>query len=104
MPKSEPREPSEPVRPNQPGAHNDATPEDQGFAGSDLSITQKIRQAVMSDSQLSFAAKNVKIITDEGHVTLRGEVKTDAERERIGLYASQTAGKSRVHNKLDVKQ
>lgn len=103
MPKSEPREPSEPVRPSQPGARNDVTPEDQGNAVSDRSITQKIRQAVVSDNQLSFAAKNVKIITEEGHITLRGEVESDAERARIGMYASQAAGQKRVHNELDVQ-
>ena len=50
------------------------TPLDQGNDKRDLEITQQIRKSVMDDSTLSFTAKNVKIITKDGHVTLRGPV------------------------------
>lgn len=79
------------------------TPMDQGNNESDLKITQQIRQAVMSDGSLSFTAKNVKIITVGGKVTLRGPVKTDAERAAIEAAARKVAGAS-IDNQLEVKK
>ena len=85
---------------------NDAalTSGDQGNGESDLKITQRIRQAVMSDGSLSFNAKNVKIITVGGKVTLRGPVKSDAERAAIEAAAKSVAGAGQVDNQLEVKK
>ena len=52
------------------------TPLDQGNDPADLDTTQAIRKALMADSELSTNAKNVKIITNQGVVTLRGPVST----------------------------
>lgn len=79
------------------------TPMDQGNGQTDLKITQQIRQAVMGDSSLSFTAKNVKIITVKGKVTLRGPVNTDAERSAIEAAARKVAGAS-VDNQIEVKK
>ncbi|MES1176030.1 MAG: BON domain-containing protein [Myxococcales bacterium] len=79
------------------------TPMDQGPSESDRKITQLIRQSVVKDSSLSFTAKNVKIITIGGKVTLRGPVKTDAERSAIEAQAKNVAGVSQVDNQLEVK-
>ena len=79
------------------------TPMDQGTSEGDRKITQQIRQAVVKDGSLSFTAKNVKIITINGKVTLRGPVKTDAERSAIELAAKKVAGASQVENFLEVK-
>lgn len=79
------------------------TPMDQGPSEGDRKITQLIRQAVVKDSSLSFTAKNVKIITIGGKVTLRGPVKTDAERSAIEAEAKNVAGVSQVDNQLEVK-
>ncbi len=68
------------------------TPMDQGNGQTDLKITQQIRQAVMADGSLSFTAKNVKIITVKGKVTLRGPVNTEAERSAIEAAARKVAG------------
>ncbi|MET0790400.1 MAG: BON domain-containing protein [Polyangiaceae bacterium] len=68
------------------------TPMDQGPSEADRKITRDIRQAVMSDSSLSFTAKNVKIITVDGKVTLRGPVKTAAERSAIEATARKVVG------------
>jgi hyperosmotically inducible protein len=84
-----------------PGA---PTPMDQGNGSSDLKITQQIRQAVVADGSLSFTAKNVKIITQNGKVTLRGPVKTDQERSAIEASARKVAGDSNVDNQLEVKK
>ncbi len=80
------------------------TPMDQGEGTSDLKITQQIRQALMRDGSLSFGAKNVKIITVNGKVTLRGPVKTDAERSAIEAAAKSAAGAGQVDNLLEVKK
>jgi hypothetical protein len=80
------------------------TPLDQRENESDLKITQQIRQAVMADDSLSFTAKNVKIITAGGKVTLRGTVKTDAERSAIEAAARKVAGERQVDNQIEVKK
>jgi hyperosmotically inducible periplasmic protein len=80
------------------------TPGDQGNNATDLKITQQIRQAVMADGTLSFTAKNVKIITQNGKVTLRGPVKSEDERSRIEAAARKVAGAVQVDNQLEVKK
>jgi hyperosmotically inducible periplasmic protein len=80
------------------------TPTDQRENETDLKITQQIRKAVMADGTLSFTAKNVKIITAGGKVTLRGPVKTDAERNAIDAAARKVAGVSQVDNQIEVKK
>ncbi len=86
-------------RDRSPGA---VTPGDQGNNDVDLGITQKIRQGVVKDETLSMAAKNVKIITQDGVVTLRGPVKSDGERTSIATLAMGTAGVKRVDNQLEI--
>jgi hyperosmotically inducible protein len=76
---------------------------DQGSSEGDRKITQEIRQAVVRDGSLSFTAKNVKIITINGKVTLRGPVKTDAESAAIEAEAKDIAGAGQVDNFLEVK-
>ena len=80
------------------------TPMDQNNNQVDLKITQQIRQAVMADSSLSFTAKNVKIITQNGHVTLRGPVNTEKERGAIEAAARRVAGAVEVDNQIEVKK
>lgn len=80
------------------------TPTDQGSSEDDRKITQQIRQAVVKNGSLSFTAKNVKIITNDGKVTLRGPVKTDAERTAIEAAAKNVAGVTQVDNQLEVKK
>jgi hyperosmotically inducible protein len=79
------------------------TPTDQSNTQSDIKITQQIRQALMADHSLSFTAQNVKIITINGKVTLRGTVKTDAEKQAILNDARNAAGAANVDDQLDVK-
>jgi hyperosmotically inducible periplasmic protein len=79
------------------------TPMDQGNNQADLNITQAIRKAVVGSDGLSFNAKNVKIITSAGKVTLRGPVKDASERTRIVALARQTAGVQNVDDQLEIK-
>ncbi|HEX7666824.1 MAG TPA: BON domain-containing protein [Polyangiaceae bacterium] len=80
-----------------------ATPIDQGNGQSDLKITQAIRKEVVGNSDLSFTAKNVKIITKNGHVVLKGEVKTQAEKQAIEGTAFRVAGNANVDDQIVVK-
>ena len=79
------------------------TSSDQSNSSADLKITQAIRQALMKDSELSTTAKNIKIITDNGQVTLRGPVKTAQEKAKIGQLARSAAGGAKIDDQLDVK-
>jgi hyperosmotically inducible periplasmic protein len=78
------------------------TPEDQGGSELDRGLTQRVRQGVVKDDELSMTGKNIKIITREGVVTLRGPVKTAAEKTQIGAIASKTDGVKRVDNQLEI--
>jgi osmotically-inducible protein OsmY len=79
------------------------TPVDQSESEADRTVTQQIRKAVVSDDSLSTVAKNVKIITADGVVTLRGPVQNPHERESIEAKARQLAGMNQVDNQLEVK-
>lgn len=78
------------------------TPGDQGESEADRTITQRIRQGVVGDDGLSMTAANVKIITVNGVVTLRGPVKDAQERSTIGAIAQRVAGVTRVDNQLEI--
>ena len=76
---------------------------DQSNSSADLKITQDIRRALMKDSELSTTAKNIKIITDNGQVTLRGPVKNAREKAKIDQLARSAAGGAKIDDQLDVK-
>ena len=78
------------------------TPGDQSENEADRTITQNIRQAITADDSLSTNAKNVKIITNDGTVTLRGPVKSEKEKTDIEAKAKQVAGVKRVDNQIEV--
>ena len=78
------------------------TPADQSENEVDRTITQTIRKAITSDDSLSTNAKNVKIITNDGTVTLRGPVKSEKEKADIEAKAKQVAGVKNVDNQLEI--
>ena len=75
---------------------------DQSESEADRTISQNIRQAVVADDSVSTNGKNVKIITVDGMVTLRGPVKSEKEKTNIGEKAQRVAGVKRVDNQLEV--
>jgi hyperosmotically inducible protein len=75
----------------------------QSNSKSDLELTSEIRRAVVKDDSLSILAHNVKIITDNGKVVLRGPVNTEAEKAAIASKAQTIAGADKVDNQLEVK-
>jgi hypothetical protein len=79
------------------------TPEDQSEKPEDIRITAAIRRAVIDDANLSTVAKNCKIITSNGVVTLRGAVNSEEERSSIDSKARAVAGVSSVTNELEIK-
>ena len=76
---------------------------DQSNSKDDVNTTAAIRRAVVKDDSLSAMAKNVKIITANGTVTLRGPVKDDAEKAKIAELAQSAAGNAKIDNQLEVK-
>lgn len=78
------------------------TPEDQSNQPRDLEIARSIRESVTSNDALATNAQNVKIITQDAVVTLRGPVKSDQEKMIILAIAQQTPGVARVDDQLEV--
>ena len=78
------------------------TPPDQSESAADRTITQQIRQAVVSDRALSMDAKNIKIVTINGVVTLRGPVANAQEKDLVEKKASDVPGISKVINQLEI--
>jgi osmotically-inducible protein OsmY len=76
---------------------------DQSNSSENIKTTAVIRRAIMHDDSLSVMAKNVKIITENGVVTLRGPVKNEAEKTKIAELAKTHAGNAKVENQLEVK-
>lgn len=78
------------------------TPIDQNENQRDISTTADIRKRVV-DTEMSVNAQNVKIITRDGKVVLRGPVQSEEEKSQIDKLASDVAGPANVDNQLEVQ-
>ncbi len=78
------------------------TPFDQNENKKDIGIIADIRKRVV-DTKMSVNAQNVKIITQDGQVTLRGPVKSEDEKNQIEKFAVDVAGVDHVENLLEVE-
>jgi len=78
------------------------TPIDQNENQKDIDVTANIRKRVV-DTKMSINAQNVKIITQDGKVTLRGPVKSQEEKSQIEKMAHDVAGSANVDNQLEVQ-
>ena len=78
------------------------TASQQGETAADREITRKIRRAVVNDKSLSTNAHNVKIITMEGMVILKGPVGSEREKMAIEEKASQVAGSDNVKSEIEI--
>ena len=88
---------------NQGDANGGAvTAQQQSANPADRETTKQIRSALMKDKTLSTYAHNIKIITRDGKVTLKGPVRTEDEKSSIGAKAAAVAGDDNVMNKLTV--
>ena len=82
---------------------NEPTADRQKDNRSDREITQQVRKAIVKDKSLSTYAHNVKVITQNGMVTLKGPVRSEEEKKAIEAKAAEVAGQDKVTNQLDVK-
>ena len=80
------------------------TPTDQGNSDADRNITAHIRKEIVDNDGLSTNAHNVKIITTDGTVTLRGPVKSAQEKAWVAAAAHRAPGVKRVDNQLEIER
>jgi hyperosmotically inducible protein len=69
----------------------------------DREITRDIRRSIVQDKSLSTYAHNVKVISQNGMVTLKGPVRSEEEKTAIEAKAAEIAGKDKVTSQLEVK-
>lgn len=81
---------------------NEPTADQQKENSNDRELARQIRRAIVKDKSLSTDAHNVKIIAQNGSVTLKGAVKSDEEKQAIESKATEIAGAGKVSNELQV--
>jgi hyperosmotically inducible protein len=69
----------------------------------DRELARQIRRSIVQDKSLSSFAHNVKIIAQNGVVTLKGPVRSDEEKTAVEAKASEIAGADKVTSQLEVK-
>jgi hyperosmotically inducible protein len=79
------------------------TAQSQSNAKGDRELLAAVRRSVVKNKSLSTTAHNVKIMAVNGVVTLRGPVKTEAEKTTVEALAKQVPGVTSVENNLDIK-
>jgi hyperosmotically inducible periplasmic protein len=72
----------------------------QSNRSSDITITRDIRRALVRNKSLSISAHNVTIVTQNGRVTLKGKVQSDAEKQTVESAATNVVGPSNVDDQL----
>jgi osmotically-inducible protein OsmY len=82
---------------------DEPTADQQKDNRTDRDITQQIRQSIMADKSLSTYAHNVKIITQNGQVTLKGPVRSEDEKQAIASKATAVAGENKVTDDMSIK-
>jgi hyperosmotically inducible protein len=82
---------------------NEATADQQKMNPSDRETTKQIRQAIEKDKSISTYGHNIKVVTQNGMVTLKGPVRSEEEKKAIEAKAAEIAGPDKVTNELDVK-
>jgi hyperosmotically inducible periplasmic protein len=83
-------------------AEGAVTADQQKMNKADRELARKIRKSVVDDKSMSTYAHNVKIIVQNGDVTLKGAVRTASEKETIEKKAVAVAGAGKVTNELEV--
>lgn len=82
---------------------NEPTADQQQNNRSDRDITQQVRKAIEADKTFSTYAHNVKVITQNGQVTLKGPVRSEEEKRAVEAKAAEVAGDGKVTSELTVK-
>ena len=81
---------------------SEPTADQQKETPADRQLTQQIRKAIVKDKQLSTYGHNIKIITQNGMVTLKGPVKSEEEKQAIEAKAADIAGADKVTSEIQV--
>jgi osmotically-inducible protein OsmY len=84
-------------------ADHKKTADDQSNSSPDRLTTAKVRKVIVADKELSSYAHNIKIITTNGKVTLKGPVKSEEEKQRIISDLANVIPAEDVNNQLTVK-
>ena len=80
------------------------TPMDQGATAGDIGETTAIRKALMAASGISLDAQNIKIITHNGMLTVRGAVDSITEHQRVCQVIEGVIGTTVYDDQLTVKR
>jgi hyperosmotically inducible protein len=80
------------------------TADNQSNSKTDRQISANIRKAILADKDLSTYAHNIKIITLNGAVTLKGPVKSEEEKQKIASDTASVVSADQITNALTVKQ
>jgi len=83
-------------------AEQEKTPINQNENKADLEISRKIRQSILDDKNLSTYAHNIKIITQDGIVNLKGPVRSQEEKRNVEARAVDIAGRDKVKSQIEV--
>lgn len=78
------------------------TADQQKENATDRNLTRQIRQAISKDKSLSTYAHNIKIISQDGQVTLKGPVRSAEEKQAIEAKAQEIAGAGKVTSEIEV--
>ena len=78
------------------------TADQQKESRSDRELTRQIRRSITKDKSLSTYARNVKVITQDGTVTLKGPVRSVEEKKLVEAKAAEVAGAANVKSELDI--
>jgi|SRR6266850_984215 len=101
-PRQQPTAPPDNTRVNKGDHGTRATADQQKNNGSDVEITRQIRRSIIQDKSLSTYAKNVKVITQNGNVILRGPVRSEEEKALVETKANDVAGASHVKSEIQI--
>jgi osmotically-inducible protein OsmY len=95
--------PADNAKTNQGDANKGAmTAEQQKMNPSDRETTQQIRSALMKEKSLSTYAHNIKVITRDGKVTLKGPVRSEGEKNEVAAKAASIADAGNVTDEMTV--
>lgn len=82
---------------------SEATADRQKESPSDRQLVQQIRRALVKDKSLSTNAHNIKVIAQNGVVTLKGPVDSDSEKQAVEAKAAEVAGSDKVSSEIQIR-
>jgi osmotically-inducible protein OsmY len=79
-------------------------PGQQKINAADLDLAKRVRQSIIADKSLSTEAHNLKVISRNGVVTLKGPVHSEDEKKAVMSKAIEVVGsRTRVSNQMSVR-